>query len=102
MNAPFKLDSPKRPFVDEVLATAIVSISDLKKNPAAVVAEAGRRQVAILNRNRPVAYVISPLVWEHLCDLVADRRLAEDAEEELRAIERGESETVEIDLDHYL
>lgn len=102
MNAPFKPPALKKSIIEDVLATATVSISDLKKNPAAVVAEAELRQVAILNRNRPVAYVISPDVWDHICDVLADRRLAEEAQDELDAIERGDSETVEIDLDQYL
>lgn len=84
MNAPFKPDS-----VTPILADACVGISELKKNPAAVVAAAREQQVAILNRNRPVAYVISPEVWEYLCDMHDDtldselirERLNEDDEE---------------------
>lgn len=102
MNAPFKLNVDRESMIEEVLATATVSISDLKKNPAAVVAEARLRQVAILNRNKPVAYVVAPRVWEHICDVFADRRLMEEAQEELEAIERGDVETVEIDLAQYL
>lgn len=94
MNAPFK-----QPIIEEILADACISISNLKANPAAVVAEAQVRQVAILNRNRPVAYVIAPHVWEHLCDLVAERRLMREAEEELAA---DDGEEIEVDLAGYL
>lgn len=90
MNAPFKSDP-----IQEVLAEACVSISDLKKNPAAVVAEAQNRQVAILSRNKPVAYVVSPEVWEHVCSVFEDRadeRAAREALEE-------EGEDVEVDFD---
>lgn len=72
MNAPFR-----SPPVDTILAEACVGISELKKNPAAVIAAAQERQVAILNRNKPVAYIIAPHVWEYLCELVED---AEDAQ----------------------
>ena len=61
MNAPFK-----SPPVDTILAEACVGISELKKNPAAVIAVAREQQVAILNRNKPVAYIIAPHVWEYL------------------------------------
>jgi len=91
MNAPFK--------VETILADAIVSISDLKKNPSAVVAVAREQQVAILNRNRPVAYMISPEVWEYLNDILADRRLEEEAKGE---VENGAGDNVEIDFDEYL
>jgi antitoxin StbD len=84
MNAPFKSDP-----VEPILAEICVGISGLKRNPAAVIAAARVRQVAILNRNKPVAYVISPEVWEHICDVFEDlrdselvrERLAEDDEE---------------------
>ena len=76
MNAPFKPDT-----VLPILADMCVGISELKKNPAAVVAAAQQQQVAILNRNRPVAYVISPAVWEYLCDVVDDIKLVEMIED---------------------
>jgi antitoxin StbD len=93
MNAPFK---PL--FIEEILADACVSVSTLKKNPASVIAEANRRQVAILNRNRPVAYLISPKVWEHVLEVFADRRLVQEAQAALAE----DSDDVVIDLDAYL
>lgn len=71
MNAPF------RSSIEPILAELCVGISGLKKNPAAVIAAARDGQVAILNRNKPVAYMISPAAWEYLCDLVDDIKLAE-------------------------
>ena len=93
MNAPFQ-----PPLIEEVLADACVSISTLKKNPAAVIAEANLRQVAILNRNRPVAYVISPKVWEHVLDVLAERRLVHEAQDAIAEV----GDDVVIDLDAYL
>jgi antitoxin StbD len=89
----------KPPIIEEVLAEACVSISNLKANPAAVIAEAQSRQVAILSRNKPVAYVISPQVWEYLCDVIADRRLEREAEAELA---NGLDDAIEVNLDDYL
>ena len=93
MNAPFK---PL--LIEEVLADACVSVSTLKKKPASIIAEAQLRQVAILSRNRPVAYLISPKVWEHVLDVFAERRLVQEAEAALT--EAGDN--VVIDLDAYL
>lgn len=90
MNAPFKSDS-----VLPILADACVGISELKKNPAAVVAAARDRQVAILNRNRPVAYVISPQAWERICDLFEDLRDVELVRERLAEAD----EEIEVALD---
>lgn len=91
MNAPFKIET--------VLADAMVGISDLKRNPAAVIEEAQHRQVAILNRNRPVAYIISPAVWERVNDLLVDLRVMEEARE---ALDGDDSANVVIDIDAYL
>lgn len=90
MNAPFK-----SPPAGTILATACVAISELKKNPATVIAEAQKRQVAILNRNKPVAYVIAPHVWEYLCDLVDDMKDAELAREALADTD----EVIEVSID---
>ena len=76
-----------------------MSISDLKRNPAAVVEAARSRQVAILNRNKPVAYVIAPHVWEYLCDLVLDQRVMREAEDELSS---EDADGIEVDLADYL
>lgn len=90
MNAPFKAET-----VVPILAEACVGISELKKNPAAVVAAARVQQVAILNRNKPVAYVISPEVWDHIVDVFDDLRLSEIVRE--RLAEPGEEIEVAID-----
>lgn len=93
MNAPF---NPAH--FSEVNGQATVGVSVLKANPAAVISVAQERAVAVLSRNRTVAYVISPQVWEFLNEVLADR----DAEEmALDALERGEA-GIEVDLDDYL
>lgn len=89
----------KPPVIEEVLADACVSVSNLKANPAAVIAEAQVRQVAILNRNKPVAYVISPQVWEYLCDLAADQSAIREAK---AALADDGGDHVEVNLDDYL
>ena len=94
MNAPVHSD-----VVQSILADACVSISGLKKNPAAVIAAAREQQVAILNRNKPVAYMISPEVWDYLCELVSDQKLIEMAREALDSDEQGVPVTMDELLD---
>ena len=60
-----------------ILADASVSISDLKKNPSAVIAAAGGFPVAVLNRNTPEAYLVPAGAWEALMDRLEDIELAE-------------------------
>lgn len=79
----------KAPPTEIIFANACVGISELKNNPSAVIAVAQEQQVAILNRNKPVAYLIAPHVWEYLdnladlaaCDRLAEEALAEDDDE---------------------
>lgn len=84
MNKPFKPE----PIVP-ILADVGVSISDLKRNPAAVIAAAHEQQVAILNRNKPVAYVVSPEVWEAVLEMMEDREDAELVEQRMKELDRA-------------
>ena len=60
-----------------ILADSSVSITDLKKNPSAVIAAAAGFPVAILNRNTPEAYLVPAEAWEALMDRLEDIELAE-------------------------
>jgi antitoxin StbD len=42
----------------QILADYSVSISELKKNPSAVLTQASGSPVAVLNHNKPAAYLI--------------------------------------------
>ena len=63
--------------LEPILADAGVSISDLKKNPSAVIEAAGGFPVAILNRNSPAAYLVPAKSWEALMDHIDDLELTE-------------------------
>ena len=62
--------------LDPLLASASISISDLKKNPTAAIEAAEGFPVAILNRNTPSAYLIPAKAWEELVDRLEDIELA--------------------------
>lgn len=75
--------------IDPLLADSGVSISDLKRNPTAVIAAAGGFPVAVLNRNTPAAYLVPAKAWEELMDRLEDIELAElvnsrDGEERIK------------------
>lgn len=63
--------------VAALLAGSGVSISDLEKNPSAVIDTAGGFPVAVLNRNTPAAYLVPAKAWEELMDRLEDIELAE-------------------------
>lgn len=61
--------------IDPILADASVSISDLKKNPSAVIKAAGGFPVAVLNHNTPSAYLVPAAAWEAILDRLDDIEL---------------------------
>jgi len=63
--------------LDIILADSSISISELKKNPSAVIEAAGGFPVAVLNRNTPSAYLVPAKAWEELMDRLEDIELAE-------------------------
>lgn len=63
--------------MEHVFATRSVSITELKRSPSAVLEQAGAEPVAVLNHNRPAAYLLSPAVYEAMLErLNADLRTA--------------------------
>ena len=76
----------------ELLYTnASVSISELKKNPTAVIDEADGFRVAILNHNRPAAYLVPAAAFEAMMEKLDDIELAKLVKE------RENQPTVRVD-----
>jgi antitoxin StbD len=62
--------------IEPILAPAGISVSELKKNPSAAIAAAEGFPLAILNRNRPAAYLVPAKEWEAIMDRLEDAELA--------------------------
>lgn len=65
--------------MQRVEAPVAVSVSDLKKSPTSVLAEAGGDAVAVLNHNRVMAYMVPAATYEAMLDRLDDLRLADIA-----------------------
>ncbi|BDW86432.1 type II toxin-antitoxin system Phd/YefM family antitoxin [Roseicyclus marinus] len=63
--------------MQRIEAQAAVSVSDLKKNPSQVIAQAGGEAVAVLNHNRVMAYMVPAARYEAIMDHLDDLDLAE-------------------------
>lgn len=61
----------------QIFADISAGISELKKNPMAVVEQGEGFPVAILNRNEPVFYAVPAQAYELLMDKLEDMELAE-------------------------
>jgi antitoxin StbD len=63
--------------MQRVEAEIAVSVSDLKKNPTAIINEAGGAPVAVLNHNRVMAYMVPAETFETMVERLDDIALAE-------------------------
>lgn len=78
-----------------VLASRSASISELKKNPSALIDQSDGEPIAILNHNKPTAYLIPAETYEALLERLEDHQLGIVVKE--REIEKISA--VEITLD---
>ncbi|MAD45833.1 MAG: antitoxin [Oceanospirillaceae bacterium] len=79
--------------VRPILADNTTSISELKKNPMAVVDEADGFPVAVLNRNQPAFYCVPAEAYEALMDKLEDMELAQLVKD------REGQEEIEVSID---
>jgi antitoxin StbD len=79
--------------VRPILADNSTSISELKKNPMAVIEQADGFPVAVLNRNQPAFYCVPADAYEMLMDKLEDIELAQLVKE------REHSDEIEINID---
>ncbi|MEO6015252.1 MAG: hypothetical protein ABIQ30_16905 [Devosia sp.] len=63
-----------------VEADVAISISDLKKNPSIVFETAKTHAVAVLNHNKVIGYIISPVAWEGMLEALDDLHIIEEIE----------------------
>ncbi|WP_223823766.1 type II toxin-antitoxin system Phd/YefM family antitoxin [Candidatus Enterovibrio escicola] len=75
-----------------ILADNATSITELKKNPMAVIEQADGFPVAVLNRNQPVFYCIPADAYELLMDKLEDVELAK------LVVERRDQEEIEVNI----
>jgi len=69
--------------MNQLYAAQAVSVTELKKSYARVVAEADDAPVVVLNNNRPEAYLVPAAAFERLIDRLEDLEDAALARERL-------------------
>ena len=80
--------------MDTILASMSVSVTELKRNYADILRQAEDSPVAVLNHNRPEAYLVPASHYERLL-----ARL-EDMEDAKLVRERGDGPFIDIGLDN--
>lgn len=61
--------------MESVLASRSASISELKKNPSSLIEQSAGEPIAILNHNKPTAYLIPAETYEALLEKIEDCQL---------------------------
>ena len=74
-------------------ATVTASVTELKRNPMGTMAAGDGATVAILNRNEPAFYCVPAKEYEAMLNLI------EDAELNIIADARAESQEIAVSLD---
>ena len=77
-----------------ILTKFSASISELKKNPTALLTQAESEPVAILNHNRPTAYLVPAEMYASMVELLEDFELGQIVRE--RQAEKNDA--IEVDI----
>ena len=81
--------------MEHILASYSVSISELKKNPTALLNASGGAPIAILNHNKPTAYLVPVETYEALLEQLEDSQLSKIIKQ--RLAEQTKPVTVKLD-----
>jgi antitoxin StbD len=81
--------------MNTILSPYSASISELKKNPSQLIERAGGEAIAILNHNKPTAYLVPAEAYEWMCNAIEDQELRSIIEE--RAAEKPSAKEVTLD-----
>ena len=80
--------------IHHILTQQAASITDLKRDPMGIAKASQEGAVAILNRNQPAFYCVTPALFEYFQELAEDAELGRIAQERLATLD-----PVEVSLD---
>jgi antitoxin StbD len=81
--------------MEALYANVTISMSEFKKNPAAVLRGAKNRPVAVLNHNKAAFYMLEPALFEAMLEELSYDKLGRTVLE--RMSERAQA--IEVDVD---
>ena len=82
--------------MDAVLADTSIGITELKKNPSAVIREAGARTIVVLHHNKPSAYLVPASTYEALMDVLDDLQLVPLVQQRIAAWQANPDQVIEV------
>ncbi len=81
--------------MEHIYSNYSASISELKKNPSALIDESNGSPIAVLNHNKPTAYLVPASTFEKILEDLDDLELIKSAKKRLKSSSR----TIKVSLD---
>lgn len=81
--------------MEAVLANCSASISEMKKNPSALIDASDGEPIAILNHNKPTAYLIPADTYQQILDRLEDFELGLIVKER----QNEKEQAIEVDIE---
>lgn len=79
-----------------VLAETSIGITELKKNPSAVIRDAGAQTIVVLHHNKPSAYLVPARTYEALMDVLDDLQLIPIVQQRISSWQADPDKVIEI------
>ncbi len=73
--------------MEQIFSDYSVSISELKKNPSALLEQSHGAAIAVLNHNTPTAYLVPAETYENMMEMLSDVRLSSIVNERLKDLD---------------
>jgi antitoxin StbD len=85
--------------MQQIYANYTASITELKKSPTKLLEMSNNEPIAILNHNKPNAYMVPSDMFEKMVDIIDDYYLAQDVKDRLNY---KDDELIEVNLDELI
>jgi antitoxin StbD len=82
--------------MDAVLAETSIGITELKKNPSAVIRDAGTDTIVVLHHNKPSAYLVPASTYEALMDVLDDLQLIPVVQQRISSWQADPDKVIEV------
>ena len=85
--------------MEKILTNRAVAVSEFKRAPNEIVAEANGEPIAVLTNNKPSFYVVSPSTYEALLEKLWELRVTPVLLKRLEDLDSGKTDSTEVTLE---
>lgn len=84
--------------MEKILTSRAVAVSEFKRAPNEIVAEANGEPIAVLTNNKPSFYVMSPSAYEELLERIWEIEATPTLLKRLDELKAGKTKSIEVTL----